>query len=85
MNDLDAVLERKRALVLEGEWQRRVLKQERADLCARYQALQTHLPGNRWWWAGGAAVVGILIARRPEMVRWMPTLLKVVGTFTRRD
>ena len=70
---MNALADRKRALLAEAELHRRVLARERLHLGAQAASIRAHVAGHRWWWIGGAALAGWLVFRGARgLTRWLP-------------
>ncbi|MBI4623760.1 MAG: hypothetical protein HY736_11165 [Verrucomicrobia bacterium] len=61
LNDL---AERKRLLVRQSDLHRQVIANERLRLLERFATAREQVQAHRWWLIGGAACVGLLLARR---------------------
>lgn len=82
MTDLAA---RKRLLVNQAAIHRSLIGLERLALQQRFHSTREHLLSQRWWLMGGAALVGLLFARKlGGIARWMPMALaamRIAKTF----
>lgn len=75
MNDL---ANRKRLLAAQADLHRAVVGLECARWQGRLNAAGSFTSNNRWWLAGGALVVGVLLTRHwRSFVHWLPTVTTV--------
>lgn len=76
--------ERKRQLLAEADLHRAVLRLESLRLQGQWEAARAFVPRHRWWFVGGAALAGVLLARQGRgAAGWLPLLTTVWRQFGR--
>jgi len=81
---LSDLARRKHLLLAHAELHRQMLSLEVSQLTNRALGAGRFAARHRWWLLGGAATVGIVIARRGRtLATWLPALLSVTRAFTR--
>ena len=76
---MNALAERKRALLAEAEIHRRAIVRERLQLAACVGSARAHVASHRWWWIGGAALAGWVAFRGAgSLARWLPAVTAVL-------
>jgi hypothetical protein len=79
---------RKQAVLLEAALHRAALAEARSGIAARMQSARRQIHASRWWLAGAALAVGLVLRRSAGVVRWLPlatTALRATRTLAARD